>query len=88
MSATLTPLLSAAAFVMVMILVAWALIRKRNVLYAGFSKNDGMRQIIEIGGGMRIAVVDIDGHRVACAIGKNGISAMQILGDTDRATGT
>ena len=88
MTAAITPLLSAALLLVTMILVAWALIRKRNMIHARFGKPDGMRQIVEIGGGMRIAVVEIHGQRVACAIGKYGITAMQVLGEADKAAGT
>ncbi len=88
MNATLTPILSAASFIVIMIVIAWALIRKRNMIHARFGKPDGMRRIVELGGGMRIAVVEVDGQRVACAIGKHGITAMQILGEADKAAET
>jgi hypothetical protein len=34
---------------------------------------------------MRIAIVEIDGHRIACAIGKYGVTAMQTLSTEDKA---
>ena len=88
MNTALAPMLSAASLIVIMVLIAWGLIRKRNMIHARFGKPDGMRRIIEIGGGMRIAVVEIDGQRVACAISKSGITAMQILGDADKVAGT
>lgn len=83
---TFTPMLSAATIFVVMLLVAWALIRKRNVLHAKFGAPEGMRKIINIGGGMRILIVEIDGQRIACAVGKTGVTAMQILSATDKAS--
>lgn len=80
-----TPLFSAATLMVVMLLIAWALIRKRNILHDRFRKPEGIRRTVEIGGGMRIAIVEIDGQRIACAIGKSGVTAMQILGAVNKA---
>ena len=88
MNTALAPILSAASLIAIMVLIAWALIRKRNMLHARFGKPDGMRRVIEIGAGMRIAIVEIDGQRVACAIGKTGVTAMQVLRDADKVAET
>ena len=88
MNTPLAPILSATSLIVIMVLIAWVLIRKRNMIHARFGRPDGTRRIIEIGGGMRIAVVEIDGQRVACAMGRHGITAMQILGEVDKAAGT
>jgi purine-cytosine permease-like protein len=79
------PLLSGAAIMVIAILIAGTLIRQRNKLHARFGRQEGIHHVIELGSGMRIAIVEIDGHRIACAIGKYGVTAMQTLSTTNKA---
>lgn len=79
------PLLSAAAIMLFAIVIAGTLIRKRNKLHAMFGPPEGIRRVVQLGGGMRIAIVEIDGHRIACAIGRYGVTAMQTLSTEDKA---
>ena len=67
------------------IVIAGTLIRKRNKLHAMFGPPEGIRRVVQLGGGMRIAIVEIDGHRIACAIGRYGVTAMQTLSTEDKA---
>lgn len=69
----------------IFVLITWVLIRKRNTLHSRFRNPEGIRRVIDIGGGMKIALVEIDGHRIACAIGKTGVTAMQIISAAERA---
>ena len=79
------PLLSGAAIMVVAILIAAILIRQRNKLHAMFGRPEGIHRIVELGTGMRIVIVEIDGHRIACAIGKYGVTAMQTLSTINKA---
>jgi hypothetical protein len=79
------PLLSGAAITVIAILIAGMLIRQRKKLHAKFGRSEGVDRVVELGGGVRIAIVEIDGHRIACAIGKYGVTAMQTLSTTDKA---
>ena len=78
-------LLSGAAIMVVAILIAAILIRQRNKLHAMFGRPEGIHRIVELGAGMRIVIVEIDGHRIACAIGKYGVTAMQTLSTINKA---
>jgi flagellar biogenesis protein FliO len=41
-----------------------------------------------LGDGSRLVLVDIEGTRVACGVGRQGISAMQIIAGPDKGTDT
>lgn len=78
-------ILTAASLLLVMLFIAWILIQKRNSLHSHFGSRGGERKIVDLGNGVRISVIEIDGQRLACAIGRTGVTAMQILADQKKA---
>ncbi len=64
-----------------LVAVGFVLTRYRDRLHRAFSSQDVSKRVsVDIAPGARITIVEIDGIKIACALGRNGITAMQIVG--------
>jgi hypothetical protein len=64
-----------------LVAVGFLLTRYRDRLHRAFSSNDTSKRVsVDIAPGARITIVEIDGIKIACALGRNGVTAMQIVG--------
>lgn len=61
---------------LIIVLVKW-----RDRLFARLGANTPVRESVSIAPGVRIVIVEIGGKRLACALNREGVSAMQVLGD-------
>ena len=59
-----------------------ALVKWRDRLFARLGANTPVRESVAIAPGVRIVFVEIGGKRLACALNREGVSAMQVLGDS------
>jgi len=73
--ATMVTLLAVAA------VVSLVLMRYRDKLHGAFGqRNQRIKTWADIAPGARLVVVEIDGQRVLCGLGKDGIRCMQVIG--------
>ena len=62
---------------------AWYLRRHRDHLARHFNQGPiAVRGVLNIGDGSRLVLVEVKGVEVLCGIGRNGVSAMQIIDKT------
>jgi hypothetical protein len=59
-----------------------ALVKWRDRLFARLGANAPARESVSIAPGVRIVIVDVSGKRLACALNREGVTAMQVLGDS------
>lgn len=77
----------AAVFFAAFIGVALLLMRLRNRLNGGFGRGQNriasgrVRAVMDFGDGGRVAVIDIDGVTLACALTRGGVTSMLRLDD-------
>jgi hypothetical protein len=76
---SLTYLLSTGIFVGGLAIVALVLLRYRDRLQAKFGVQSAVRSIVQVTPQARLALVDVEGMTVLCALGRDGITAMQIV---------
>ncbi len=79
MTTSLTYLLSTGIFVGGLAVVALVLLRYRDRLQAKFGVQSAVRSIVQVTPQARLALVDVEGMTVLCALGRDGITAMQIV---------
>ena len=79
MTQSLTYLLSTGVFVGGLVIVALILLRYREKLQARFGAQGGVRSMVQIAPNARLAVVEIDGMTVLCGLGRDGITALEIV---------
>ena len=79
MTTSLTYLLSTGIFVGGLAIVALVLLRYRDRLQAKFGVQSAVRSIVQVTPQARLALVDVEGMTVLCALGRDGITAMQIV---------
>lgn len=68
---------------LIIVLVKW-----RDRLFARLGAKAPVRESVAIAPGVRIVIVEIGGKRLACALNREGVSAMQILGDSAQEPST
>jgi len=69
------------ALLIVAIVVGLVLMRYRDRLHRAFGqRNQPIKAWTDVAPGARLVVVEIDGQRVLCGLGKDGIRCMQIIG--------
>ena len=65
----------------VAVVVGVLLMRYRDKLHGAFGqRNQRIKTWADIAPGARLVVVEIDGQRVLCGLGKDGIRCMQVIG--------
>ncbi len=79
MTTSLTYLLSTGIFVGGLAVVALLLLRYRDRLQAKFGVQSAVRSIVQVTPQARLALVEVEGMTVLCALGRDGITAMQIV---------
>lgn len=79
MTQSLTYLLSTGVFVGGLAIVALILLRYREKLQAKFRTQGGVRSMVQIAPNARLALVEIDGMTVLCGLGRDGITALEIV---------
>ena len=79
MTPSLTYLLSTGVFVGGLIIVALVLLRYRDRLQAQFGTQKLVKSIVQVAPNARLTIVEIDGMTVLCALGRDGITAMEII---------
>ena len=68
----------------VAVVVGFLLMRYRDRLHGAFgNQNKRIKAWADVAPGARLMVVEIDGHRVLCGLGKDGIRCMHVLGAAD-----
>ncbi|MBU3730121.1 MAG: hypothetical protein FGM26_01080 [Beijerinckiaceae bacterium] len=82
MNQSLTYLLSTGVFVGGLAVVAFFLMRYRDRLQMKFGMQGAVRQIVQIAPQARLALVEIDGMKVLCGLGRDGITALEIVSRT------
>ncbi len=76
--ATMVTLLAVAA------VVSLVLMRYRDKLHSAFGqRNQRIKAWADVAPGARLVIVEIDGQRVLCGLGKDGIRCMQVLSAAD-----
>ncbi len=73
--------LMAVVAALIIVLIKW-----RDRLFARLGANAPARESVSIAPGVRIIVVEIGGKKIACALNREGVSAMQVLGDSVQET--
>jgi hypothetical protein len=69
---------------LVAVVVGVVLLRYRDRLHGAFgNQNKRVKAWADVAPGARLMVVEIDGYRVLCGLGKDGIRCMQVLGSVD-----
>jgi len=66
------------------VVAAFLLLKWRDRLFTRLGVNTPARETIAIAPGIRIMVVEIGGKRLACALNRDGVSAMEVLGDVSQ----
>lgn len=79
MTQSLTYLLSTGLFVGGLAVVAFFLMRYRDRLQAKFGLQGSVRQVVQVAPNARLALVDIDGMKVLCGLGRDGITTLEIV---------
>lgn len=84
----MTPSTAYIATMIVLLVVAMVigllLMRYRDRLHSAFgNQNKRVKAWVDVAPGARLMIVEIDGHRVLCGLGKDGIRCMQVLGSAD-----
>lgn len=79
MSQSLTYLLSTGVFVGGLAIVALVLLRYRERLHAKFGTQGGIRSVVQVAPNARLALVEIDGMTVLCGLGRDGVTALEIV---------
>lgn len=79
MSQSFTYLLSTGVFVGGLVIVALVLLRYRDRLHSQFGGQKTVKSVVQIAPHARLTLVEIDGLDVLCALGRDGITAMQIV---------
>jgi len=76
---SLTYLLSTGLFVGGLAVVALMLLRYRDRLQAKFGTQSAVKSIVRVTPQARLALVELEGMTVLCALGRDGITAMEIV---------
>jgi len=63
------------------LVAALALLKWRDKLFSRLGASASLRERVMIAPGVSVVVVEIGGKRLACALNRDGVSAMQVLGD-------
>ena len=79
MTQSLTYLLSTGAFVGGLVIVALVLLRYRERLHSKFGTQGGVKSVLQVAPNARLAVVEIDGMTVLCGLGREGVTALEIV---------
>lgn len=79
MTQSLTYLLSTGMFVGGLAIVALFLLRYRERLQAKFGTQGGVKSMVQIAPNARLALVEIDGMTVLCGLGREGVTALEIV---------
>lgn len=79
MTPSLTYLLSTGLFVGGLAVVALMLLRYRDRLQAKFGTQSVVKSIVQVTPQARLALVELEGMTVLCALGRDGITAMEIV---------
>lgn len=69
-----------------LVVVGYVLLRYRDRLQRVFGPpQKGLRSYVDVAPGARLAIVEIDGLKIVCALGKTGITALQIIEQETKA---
>lgn len=79
MTPSLTYLLSTGVFVGGLAVVALILLRYRDRLQTKFGTQSVVKSIVQVTPQARLALVEIENMTVLCALGRDGITAMEIV---------
>lgn len=79
MNQSLTYLLSTGVFIGGLVIVALILLRYREKLQAKFGAQGGIRSMVQVAPNARLALVEMEGMTVLCGLGRDGITAIEIV---------
>lgn len=79
MTHSLTYLLSTGLFVGGLAVVALFLMRYRDRLSAKFGTQGHVRAIVPVAPNARLALVEMEGMTILCGLGRDGITALEIV---------
>ncbi len=66
------------------LVAALALLKWRDKLFSRLGAGAPQRERVMIAPGVSVVVIEIAGKRLACALNRDGVSAMQLLGDAEQ----
>jgi hypothetical protein len=74
-----------AVLLCILVGVGFLLTRYRDRLNSAFGTGPkAIKKSVDVVPGVKLAVVEIDGMTVVCGLNKSGITALQVVGPTDR----
>lgn len=79
MTQSLTYLLSSGLFVGGLAIVALFLLRYREKLQSKFGTQGAVKSVVQVAPHARLALVELNGMTVLCGLGRDGITALEIV---------